>query len=292
MPGYKSTFEDIASGHILFVNRDILYRFYVKFCTLIMSSSIYFFLTASIYIGLTFITYEKILKKEMYAVFLFTVTSFSFFSYGTNTIRAGMAASILLLGVSLLYKQKKIVPVILLLIAIGIHKSFLFPAIALCLSYLYKHTNFYILFWFICIIFSFIIGSQIEGYTMSLGFEDERMSSYLQKNKHDIGGIFRWDFFIYGTIPIIWGLYILTKKKLVDNFYTSIFNAYIFVNAIWILVIRMAFTDRFAYLSWIFIPIIIIYPLIKYSEAFKKRDLAITISFLLNISLTLYLYYK
>ena len=44
---------------------------------------------------------------------------------------------------------------------------------------------------------------------------------------------------------------------------------YLYCNSVWLLVIRMAYTDRMAYFSWFLIPFICLYPVITYQKAFK-----------------------
>ena len=48
-------------------------------------------------------------------------------------------------------------------------------------------------------------------------------------------------------------------------------SLYILVNAFWLLVIRIPYTDRFAYLSWFLIPFILIYPL-SLDKVFKNQN--------------------
>ncbi len=74
---------------------------------------------------------------------------------------------------------------------------------------------------------------------------------------------FRWDFLLYSTVPIVMGWYICVKRKIQDNWYNVICTVYCLCNAFWIMVIRSAFSNRFAYLSWFIYPIVIAYPLIN-----------------------------
>ncbi|MBN1184997.1 MAG: hypothetical protein JXB49_22115, partial [Bacteroidales bacterium] len=48
-----------------------------------------------------------------------------------------------------------------------------------------------------------------------------------------------------------------------DKLYVQIFNIYVAANAFWILVIRAAFSNRFAYLSWFLMGIVVFYPFFK-----------------------------
>ena len=74
---------------------------------------------------------------------------------------------------------------------------------------------------------------------------------------------FRWDFLLYSTAPVVMAWYVCIKKDLQDNWYNAICTVYCLCNAFWVLVIRSAFSNRFAYLSWFLYPIVIAYPLVN-----------------------------
>ena len=74
---------------------------------------------------------------------------------------------------------------------------------------------------------------------------------------------FRWDFLLYSATGVYAGWYYIIKKNFDDTFYIRLFNIYLIANAFWVLVIRANFSNRFAYLSWFMLGVIIIYPLLK-----------------------------
>ena len=83
---------------------------------------------------------------------------------------------------------------------------------------------------------------------------------------------FRFDFIIYSLIPALLAYYYIYKKKVKDSFYTNIINSYLIANGLWILVIRANFSDRFGYLSWIFIPLLLLYPALNYKIWSKQQQ--------------------
>ena len=96
--------------------------------------------------------------------------------------------------------------------------------------------------------------------------DDERTRYLLEVGMFDdefrhVG--FRWDFLIYSAIGVFAGWYYLFKKKLKDINYYRLFNTFLFTNAIWILVIRANFSNRFAYLSWFIMALVVVYPWLK-----------------------------
>ncbi len=100
----------------------------------------------------------------------------------------------------------------------------------------------------------------------SLGFEDERVLYLTHGNiiDDDFSSTgFRWDFLIYSATAVFAGWYFIVKKGFNDKVYVTLFTTYVFANAFWILVIRANFSNRFAYLSWFMMALVIIYPFLK-----------------------------
>ena len=64
-------------------------------------------------------------------------------------------------------------------------------------------------------------------------------------------------------MPVVMAWYVCIHKGVSDNWYNALCVAYCLCNAFWIMVIRSAFSNRFAYLSWFMYPIIIAYPLVN-----------------------------
>ena len=104
----------------------------------------------------------------------------------------------------------------------------------------------------------------MSNFFAGLGFDD-RMTQYITLDEMDqfsqVG--FRWDFLIYSAAPIVMGWYICIYKQVSDNWYNVLVTVYCLCNAFWVMVIRSAFSNRFAYLSWFLYPIVIAYPLVN-----------------------------
>ena len=100
---------------------------------------------------------------------------------------------------------------------------------------------------------------------MSLGFGDDR-TSYLTDTRFAdqfsaVG--FRWDFLAYSATAVFAGYYFIIVKKFEDKIYIQLFNIYVTANAFWVLLIRASFSNRFAYLSWFLMALVIFYPFFK-----------------------------
>jgi hypothetical protein len=123
--------------------------------------------------------------------------------------------------------------------------------------------------------------------------DDNRMSSYLSQDessalvRYKVG--FRWDFVLYSLIPIAAGWYYIVKQKFDDHLYKSIYSAYILANSFWLLVIRAPFSDRFAYLSWFLMPLILAYPVIKQNTTVRNARRLYCASLALMILVKIYI---
>lgn len=202
----------------------------------------------------------SISKKYVGILFLGFVLSFTFVSYGINTMRSGIASSFILLA--LIFRDKKYIWSFFLFIATTIHFSMVIVVIAYLLSRYWNKTRLYLSVWLVSIPVSMIFGSAFE-YLLTKISPDERVN-YLMVSAIDthykVG--FRVDFLLYSCLPVLLGYYYIYKKDFQDKFYKNLYNMYLLANTFWILVIRANYSDRFAYLSWFIYSVILLYPLV------------------------------
>src|SRR5690606_25184293 len=99
---------------------------------------------------------------------------------------------------------------------------------------------------------------------------------------------FRWDFLLYSSTAVFAGWYYIVKRNYKDKIYFWLFNTYVFSNAFWILVIRANFSNRFAYLSWFMIGLVIIYPLLK-QQIIPKQHQVIGLILIAYFSFTFFM---
>ena len=99
----------------------------------------------------------------------------------------------------------------------------------------------------------------------SLGFDD-RMSSYSQASESTMSRFshtgFRWDFLLYSAMPV-WMAWYVRYKGIQDKTFTLLANTYIIANSFWIMVIRAAYSNRFAYLSWFLYALVLAYAVVR-----------------------------
>ncbi len=278
MAVYALEFKDYANGAPLNTNKEIFFGTFMKFCSGIMTAEMFFLLCAFLYVIPLYLASKKIFKEYWFYSFFILVISFSFWAYGTNGIRNGLATSIFIYALS---RDKKAATIAFIALSVSIHTSLIIPTIAYTISLFYKNLKTYLLAWFVAIPLSLALGGFWENFFLNLGFiEQDRVIGYFSDDDAYLDKIveikvgFRWDFLLYSAIGVFAGYYYIYKKHFEDVFYNRLFAIYLMCNALWILVIRANFSNRFAYLSWFLLGLLVIYPLLKVSM-FKKQHLLI-----------------
>ncbi len=294
---YLRVFRSYVDGDISeHFEKDKGFDFFIKWSANNLTEELFFLLSAFIYVFLHYIISKKLFKTYWYYVFIVFISSFSFWVYGTNGIRNGLAASIVLYAFT--FDKKKYLAIIISLIGVSFHKTMLLPVLAFYLTYFYNNPKYYLRLWLICIPLSLAGGGFFEALFASLGFEDDRLGYLVDGNVNDdefSSTGFRWDFLLYSSTAVLVGWYFIVKKNFEDKFYHRLINVYLIANAFWILVIRANFSNRFAYLSWFMIGLVIIYPFLKTNmidNQPRKTVIVILVyfmfSFLFNVILSRY----
>ncbi len=263
----------------------------------------FFVLVAFGYFGGMFICSVLLVRKNLWIAMMFFLTAFSTYSYGTNGIRNGLACSLILVAIAevAMYaidkkNSKRIVAIILMLMALVIHRSTMLPSVAAFASlYFIKDTKTALRFWFASIAISLVAGPLMEQFFGALGFDD-RMSDYSEAQNYaghsdnfsHVG--FRWDFLLYSSFPVALIWYVTRYRHFNDPAFTVIANTYLLCNSFWIMVIRAAFSNRFAYLSWFIYPLVFIYPLLR-MNLWKDQDRKTSLTFFLYSGFTFFMFF-
>ena len=260
--------------------------------SLYSNGTVFFIVTASFYVAGYWLFALKTFNKNYIFVFLLMVfASFGFTGYGVNTIRGGFALSMLFIAVA--YRRKHSLFIIFALLAVLSHKSAAIPLAAFILSTYVSRHKIYLIIWFLALGVSFLNVGFISQFLQDNVFSmDDRSAGYFDAEnalRYKTG--FRTDFVIYSFVPIAISYYYIYHLKVKDVLYSQIFNTYLLTNSIWLLVIRMAFTDRVAYLSWFLIPVLLLYPLLKYKLPVNQR-MWVAIILSTYLSFTVYMYFK
>lgn len=280
---YSQTFDQIKYGSFEVGNGDIGFELFLLLCTKITTVEGFFFLSACIYIIPLYIASKNWFPKYYLFAFLALVASFSFLAYGVNGIRNGMATSLFVLGLSY-YKRNRALMLVFFISSYLFHKSMSLPLLAFGVTFFLKDTKKYYFFWFLSIILSIGMGGVWISLFSSLGFGGDRLSGYLTAaNSGQFSSTgFRFDFLIYSMAPLILAYHYIFKRGFKDPLYDQILHTYIVANAFWIMVIRASFSNRFAYLSWFLMAIVVVYPILKtniWSNHFKKVGIVLLLYF-------------
>lgn len=257
---------------------NIIYdNFQAFWCSKKLPLGWYFFIFSVIYFSCIFIATRKLFRLNTLLVFLIYLGAFSTFSFGTNGVKAGAAASLFLVAVA--YRKKIYISIPFLLLSLGFHHSMTLPIGAYIIAYLFKDRRCYLAFWIICLILAAFHVTYFQE--LLAGYTDERGASYLEivdPEKKEITGAtgFRLDFILYSAVPIFLGYYLSVKKELESKTFDFLWCLYVLGNGVWLLCTYASFTNRIAYLSWCIYPFVLAYPFVNFAwsdrqEVYLKR---------------------
>lgn len=276
----------------LFEFKDVGWYYYIIFCRAIFyNATFFFFITSLLYFLGYFVFIKKLVNNNHLFFFLLTIFgSLGYLGYGVNTIRAGLALSFLLIAIS--NSKINLFFIFFSIISISIHKSMMIPLAGFILTFFLPKNKIFIYIWFTFLVISIVKVDVISNFISDLFVDtDSRVGEYLNaENTKFYKTGFRYDFLFYSLISIVCGYYYIYKLKFTNTLYNRLFNVYLFANAFWLLLIRIPFNDRFAYLSWFLQPFLILYPLF-YKKNIKNRQIKVALSigililinFILNI---------
>lgn len=285
---YNNYFENFANGGEITNKKDYLWQLFLKFSSSIMSAKTFFFICAILYVVPLYSACKKWFGNNMYIPFLMFVASFSFWAYGTNGIRNGIATSFTVYALA--YNKNKYFKYFILALAYSFHASIIIPISAYVLTLFYSNSKHYLIGWFIAIFLSLALGGFWENLFVSFGFGGGRLTHLTGERYEDIITTgFRWDFLIYSTSAIFTGYYFIYKKKFKDPIYIQLFNIYVTANAFWILIIRSGFSNRIAYLSWFLMAAVIFYPFFK-QQFFKQQQRVLAFTVLIYYGFTYFMF--
>ena len=300
-----------------------LWKFIMLTCKQMgLSVNMWFLLVEIGYLGFVLWGFKVLLGENSWMAMLFFLSAFSTFTFGTNGIRNGLACSATIAAFAIA-ANKNIAQLVLagvvLVLAFGIHRSISLPIAAfLVASYVIKSPKIAIYFWIASIGISLVAGGPVTNFFMGMGFDD-RMTSYSTSTDQYAEQFsqtgFRWDFLAYSAMPV-WLTWHVCKKaeterrqygdtieeletgvlgagRIADVHSMRVFNilatTYILANSFWVMVIRAAFSNRFAYLSWFLYPVVIAYAVIRL-HIWKDQDKKAGLILLLHAGFTLGMY--
>lgn len=241
-------------------------NFFAYIATSNFPIELFFLIMAVLYFGGIVIACQRLFPKDSLFAFIIYLGAFSTFSYGTNGIKAGVAAALFLCALS--YSNRKLICAILLLLSLGFHHSMILPIVAFIICQFYRNPQTYLIGWSL----SLLIAAAHITFFQSLfgGMADESGAGYLSLDDSGYRTGFRLDFIIYSAAPVVLGYYIINTLRYYSKTYNLIYCIYLLINSVWMLCMYASFTNRIAYLSWFMLPIVLIYPF--FDKAFIKNQ--------------------
>lgn len=265
MSYYIHAFNRIKSNmDTMFTNNEWLWMFLMNTCARLTDDEGFIFTIACVYLLPCYIVSKKFFKQYWFVGFMMLWTSFSFWTYGTNGLRNGMGTSVFLLA--FLFDNRWL-RLAIMYCAIGLHSSLILPTMAYVATFFLNNSVILLRLWLLAIPLSLVAGGVFTSIFSSIGFGgiDQRMGTYTgNPTQWEYNTGFRIDFILYSATAVFAGWYYTEKLKYQDKTYITMYNIYLICNAFWILVIRAPFSNRFAYLSWFMMGLVIIYPLLKH----------------------------
>lgn len=272
---YTLTFQRIQNNPLWVPDKDVGFYYYMRVLAGLFNVQTFYFITAVIYILPVYYGFRKWFGKYAYFALAIHVSSMSFWPFGINGMRNGLATSIFILALA--FYHRRWVMIALIAISISFHSSLLLPAFALLAIQFFNNTKWLLRIWLTSVPLCFLFGKKIEAglkllMTSSVGSFDSRANfSDTTKNFFYVPSSFRIDFIFYSGIVVFLGYYFIFKLNFKNEFYQRIFNLYLISNTIWLYLIYFPYTNRIAYLSWFLIPVLAIYPII-YSTKLKNQS--------------------
>lgn len=281
MGNYNNSFKEYFYLDNIKDDSDILFEYLLFFFAKNFTAEAFFFLCTLLYFIPLYLAYKHLFKSFWTIAFILSLLTFSFYTFAVNGIRNGIAAHLFLLGLAL----PKRFGWIFILISTGFHSSMWIPTVGYILALFFKRVELYFYLWFTCLIISFFY-SGFSEIVASLGLGGDKLNRYVEtgfevEDSFSVMG-YRYDFVIFSTFPILFSYYYIYKRKFKDNYYNFLVSIYLFSNSFFLLVNEIAFSNRFAYLSWFMIVLIIFYPIYKLKTKKDINMLLISLIFLMS----------
>lgn len=257
---------------------------------------VFYIFCALIYVILPYISFRKFFGKYAFFAVCMFITSMSFWGFGINGLRSGLASSIFLFGLS--FYSRKAVMFSILWLSTLFHNSMYLPLLCFIGMYFFNDSKKLLFLWLMSILIALLVGEQINNFLQNffqiIGFQDRRTDGLfddVEELKVFKTG-FRFDFVLYSAIPIITGYIYIYKRNFRDKFYIHLYNAYILCNMVWIIMMYAPFSNRTAYLSWFLMPLLIIFPLMKNHFIIKNKKRLLIYTVLASLIFSIIMQFK
>ena len=286
MPQYQGKY-DREAGMIFSFDWDTNNLIYDNLQSLFVSLSIpprvWYVLMSFLYFGGIAYASFRLFPNDKIISFVFYLAAFSTFSYATNGIKAGVAASVFL--VALANYRKPLISIFIAVLSYGFHHAMILPIISYIIVIFFKRDYLILALWLVSLL---LAAAHVTYFQIFFaGITDEHGAEYLLGAFKEISG-FRIDFILYSSAPIFIRFFL--PQQSISGGYRLLWRAYTFANAVWLLCMYASYNNRIAYLSWFIYPFLLIFPFLQDGGIYAKyRYLNIVV--LIHLSFTLFMHF-
>lgn len=241
----------------------------------ISTSYVFFISITTLLIVLIIISaLKRIVPYDKIPLIIFGYLSlFSFYSLINNVLRQEFSVAFLLIMLICLKKNKYMLAVTFLIIAVSFHMTAIIGAILIISHKMNFSFNTHIYIFFVtALTMLFNINQQIVSL-LPFSLVDDA-GNYIQQYTSDssllrYGEVNRLDFLLFSVFWFVFGLFFYKKYMRGDLFYELIIKAYAIYGSMFFLFGFISFSDRLAAYSWFLIPLLLFYPIIKMKTNYK-----------------------
>lgn len=290
--GYRA---GVASGYAIEAKGEWLFAYLQQVLINLGQKENIFFLICSIgYIYLQYWVCKRLLWENVWIAMLFILSAFEFYVFAVNGVRNGLACAIIMVAMTIAIQgrednRKLLLAAIIVFLAYGIHRSVIIP-ISACLLALFwiKNPKYALMIWVASIGVSLVAGNFFVGLAGDLMAGEAKYADYTGKYTEASFSRtgFRWDFLLYSSMPVLLIYYVNIKRKIRERVFDYLAVTYLLANSIWILVIRVNYSNRFAYLSWFLYPLVLAYGFIRL-HIWDDQDRKVGLALLAHAGFTL-----
>lgn len=267
--GYRA---GIASGYAIEDKGEWMFAWIQQVLINLGQKENIFFLICSLgYIYLQYWTCKRLLWENVWIAMLFILSAFEFYVFAVNGVRNGLACAIIMTAMTIAIqgegdKKKFLLAALIAFLAFGIHRSVIIPISAALLALYYiKNPKYALMIWVASIGVSLVAGQFFVGLVGDMMAGEAKYADYTGNSTEASFSRtgFRWDFLLYSAMPVLLIYYVNIKRMIRERVFDFLAVTYLLANSFWILVIRVNYSNRFAYLSWFLYPLVLAYGFIR-----------------------------
>lgn len=274
-------------SHVDFMDdREPLFKLFIKILNLFSNDSQLLLLSMALLfyglLGLFLLKSEK--TTNVYLLFFFFFSLFTFKSLGINIIRQGVSLMFILNAYSFFSRKKWLQAGVFAIFALFFHLTSLIPLLLFTVVYFYGKNNILLVIYFLCVFLAFFNIGIVEIFSMfpflsefdpRFGYIENRMDA-----AYRIG--FRPNFVIFNTIFLVIALYFRMKlspaqMSSTKTNYDLLVRYFCISSSLFFLAFQIPYSDRWGIFSWIVIPLLC-EPMIS-AEGNKKYGLILVLLF-------------